>query len=149
MSTVERPRIYNPYTKFGFRSSPENCYKLIVAGSRELADVNLVYKTIDDVTDLIFEDGLGGIIIISGGAKGADSIGEMYADEKGIELWVYDAEWPKYGNSAGHKRNAEMAAVANGCLVFWNGDTEKSGSFNMINTAKKYNLELFVQDIPK
>lgn len=46
--------------------------------------------------------------IISGHARGADQIAEMYADEKGIPVRVFPADWDKYGKKAGYIRNKKM-----------------------------------------
>ncbi len=74
------------------------------------------------------------IVVISGGAKGADKCGERYAQDRGLQVEVYPAEWDKYGNAAGPIRNKQMAAIADAVIVFWDGNS--TGTRNMIELAK-------------
>lgn len=60
--------------------------------------------------------------VISGGAKGADAFGEWLANEKSIPLKIFRAEWKIYGAFAGPKRNKEMAAYADACILFPGGN---------------------------
>ena len=48
------------------------------------------------------------------------------------------ADWEKYGRSAGPKRNAQMAEIANALIAFWDGQSR--GTKNMIETAKQKGL---------
>ena len=52
------------------------------------------------------------IIIVSGGARGADALGERYAKDNGFEIERYVAQWNKYGKYAGPKRNNKIAEVS-------------------------------------
>jgi predicted Rossmann fold nucleotide-binding protein DprA/Smf involved in DNA uptake len=112
--------------------------KLIVAGGREFNDYELL-KT--EVMRFILEnDGRpGDISIVSGKARGADTLGERFANEWGFPVIEMPADWNKNGKAAGPIRNEEMAKIASHCIVFWDG--KSSGSGHMIRTAKKYNLK--------
>lgn len=46
--------------------------------------------------------------LISGGATGADALGELVGEALGMDVEVYEAEWDRYGRSAGPRRNKEM-----------------------------------------
>jgi hypothetical protein len=59
--------------------------------------------------------------VISGGAKGADTGGEQWAKDHGIDLEVYVPNWDMYGKAAGPMRNSEMADNADACVVFTGG----------------------------
>lgn len=48
------------------------------------------------------------IVVISGGARGADKLGEIWAHEIGAALEKYNAKWDEHGKSAGALRNQEM-----------------------------------------
>ena len=64
-----------------------------------------------------------------------------YAKEKGYEIIYFPADWEKHGKAAGAIRNEEMAkADANALALFWDGKSK--GSLNMLNIAKKYNLDI-------
>lgn len=109
--------------------------KIIVAGSRGFNDYNLLRKKLDF---FLSKKDPATITIISGGARGADQLGERYARERGLQLEIYPAEWEKYGKSAGYKRNELMAEKADGLVAFW--DLESRGTKHMIDLAGKKGL---------
>lgn len=109
--------------------------KVIIAGGREFNQYDLLkFKC-----DKILKD-LGDVIIISGGARGADALGERYAKERGLKCEKYEADWDTYGKSAGYKRNEEMAKNAGYLIAFWDGRSKGTG--HMIDLAKQYNLKV-------
>lgn len=114
-------------------------YKLIIAGGRGFHN----YETLKEICDFTLQD-KNEVQIISGTANGADKLGERYAQEKGYKLIKVPADWGKHGKSAGYKRNEEMAKIADGLIAFWDGKSK--GTRHMINLAKKYNLQIKVQD---
>lgn len=50
----------------------------------------------------------GEIIIIAGGAPGADTVAEEWARENGCLVEVFPADWNTHGKSAGFIRNSQM-----------------------------------------
>ena len=118
-------------------------YRLVIAGSRDFNDYALLSKAVDKHLGDKVDDAK--IIIISGTAPGADQLGERYAKEKGYKLECYPADWGHYGKAAGPVRNMNMANVADGVIVFWDG--ESSGTKNMIETAKAKNIPCTVVEI--
>ncbi len=87
------------------------------------------------------------IIILSGGCKGADLLGERFALENGFDIERYPAEWEKYGKSAGPRRNQKMAQICDYVICFWDG--KSSGTQSMLNFAKLYNKPLRIKFIAK
>lgn len=116
--------------------------KLILAGGRDFNDYQLVKKEADLY---ILEIAPSETIVISGGAKGVDALGEQYARERELEVEIFKAEWSKYGRAAGPKRNAEMAKACTHLLAFWNG--ESKGTKSMISLTKKENKTVKVISI--
>ena len=110
--------------------------RVIIAGSRGFAD----YAFLSQTMDYLLSETPGGITIVSGGARGADSMGERYAGERGYEVARYPAEWEKYGKSAGYRRNAVMAANADALVAFWDG--KSPGTRHMINLAREKGLKI-------
>lgn len=111
-------------------------FKVVVAGSREFDNYNLLKKSLDYFLQNKIQEGYE-IIIISGGAKGADSLAEIYTKEKGFKLTVYKAEWDKYGRKAGYLRNIVIGKEGDCLVAFWNKKT--NGTRNMINIMIKLN----------
>lgn len=118
------------------KEDDENEYKLVIAGSRDFYDYELLCREIDDYIANNLKN--KSITIFSGTASGADSLGERYAFERGLKLEQFIPQWDKYGRSAAIKRNMEMASVADGVIVFW--DEQSKGTKNMIDCAKKNNI---------
>ena len=119
--------------------------RIIIAGGRDFNNYNLLKETmwnifIDRPTDKSFVE------IISGCANGADKLGILYANDYGINLKKFPADWDKFGKSAGYIRNKEMAKYAreeNGVLIaFWDGQSK--GTRHMIDLANEYKLEVHV-----
>lgn len=116
--------------------------KFIIAGSRDFSDYGLLKEKLDKLKDHfgIFE-------VVSGTARGADSLGEKYAEENKLPIKRFIPDWDKFGKAAGYKRNEEMAQYADGCIVFWDGKSK--GTEHMINLAKKYNIQLSIINYEK
>jgi uncharacterized protein YeaO (DUF488 family) len=111
--------------------------RVIVAGGRDFNNYELVVKTLDRLLPKNEE-----VIIISGCANGADSLGEQYASDNGLLVERFPADWDKHGKAAGPIRNAQMAEVGDKLIAFWDG--ESRGTKNMIDTATKKGLEVTV-----
>lgn len=104
--------------------------KVIVAGSRSFKDYDLLCKRLDFYFANITP------IIVCGEAKGADTLGRKYAEEHGYKVISMPADWSK-GRNAGYVRNAQMGAIADSAVVFWNGTS--SGTKHMIEVMKEFN----------
>lgn len=119
-------------------------FKLIIAGSRSFTD----YLVMQSMMPLVLESlGLSAqdLIIISGTARGADTLGEKYAADNALQINKYPANWSKHGRAAGPIRNEEMATHADGCLVFWDGNSR--GSESMIALAIKAKIKTMVVEL--
>ena len=123
-------------------------FKVIVAGSRDFNDYTLLSEVLDVYLRSIHDD----IQIVSGGAKGADLLGEKYAKERGHSIKRFIPDWKdldvpgaiiktnKYGDynaHAGMDRNADMRDYANAAVVYRIGGSKSKGSTDMINKMKK------------
>lgn len=112
----------------------------LVVGSRGFDDYDLLEKTLDKL--LVNQSA---VTIVSGGAKGADTLAEEYAAEKGYECIVFKADWKQQGRAAGIIRNEQMHKYIaqydkRGCVAFWDGQSR--GTQSNFNLAKKYNNPL-------
>lgn len=114
-------------------------YKLVIAGSREFVNYKLFSEKVDEYISVI---GKEKIEIVSGGARGADSMAIRYAKEHNIGCVVFNADWDKFGKSAGYKRNAQMADYGDALLCFW--DTVSKGTKHMIDLALNRKLNVTI-----
>ena len=118
----------------------DTSFKVIVAGSRGFDDYPLLEATLDSYIGEHLE--VLDVEIVSGGATGADTLGERYAKNRGDILKVFPAEWRKYGKGAGYIRNKQMAEYADHLVVFWDGFSK--GSLGMIRDAEKAGIPVKV-----
>lgn len=112
---------------------------VVVAGSRGFNSYEILQKQLN-----VFLEGKFNyeIEIVSGGAKGADTLGIQFATNSNCFLKIMNADWGQYGRRAGYMRNEDMAKYGDWCIVFWDGVSR--GSSHMIDLAKKYNMRLMV-----
>lgn len=123
-------------------------FYLLVAGSRDYDN----YAEMCDVLDFLLKNQVAQnreIVIVSGGARGADSLAETYALNHNCKLKIFPADWNKYGKSAGYRRNEEMHIfISNpsernrGCVCFW--DMKSKGTKHNFGLTKKYHTPLRV-----
>jgi hypothetical protein len=111
--------------------------KLIIAGGRDFSNYELLIESVN-----LIIPGVPGVEIVSGGAKGADNLGERFAIDNNLQIKRFPAEWDKYGKSAGYRRNSDMADYADSCICFWDGQSK--GTNHMINLAKQKGLSVTV-----
>lgn len=116
--------------------------KLIIAGSRSFADYRFLRDTLDRLTAKI--DGRR-LVILSGHAKGADRLGELWAYERRITYEVHRADWKKHGKAAGPKRNAAMLKDADAVIAFWDG--KSPGTRDLLKQAEKAGIKVKVVEV--
>lgn len=121
------------------KSEPKKTFKVIIAGSRDFQDYDLLREKCDKILENIQEE----IWVVSGTAKGADMMGESYARERGYQIVYFPPNWRLYGRGAGPVRNREMAEYADAAIVFMKKEGS-IGSQNMIDTAKSKGLKVRV-----
>ena len=115
-------------------------YRIIIAGGRDFDDYSFLQSKCLPIIErqMVNHD----VIIMSGHAKGADMLGERFAEEHGLKLEVYPADWKAHYRSAGFRRNEQMGNIANGLIAFWDG--ESHGTKHMIEYAKSKGLDVNV-----
>ena len=92
--------------------------RLALVGSRNFIDYKsfklAIFKTLQewnkDISDIK--------CIISGGAKGADTLAEQFAREFNIETQIYRVDWKQYGRGAGLMRNTTIVNDSTNMIAF-------------------------------
>ena len=116
--------------------------KIAIVGSRDFVD----FEEFKEKVTPIFLELVGNIdCIISGGAKGADSLAEEYAKVNKINTVIYRPDWKKYGRGAGIVRN--RAIIENSDLVIAFIKNNSRGTTNSIKVARELNKELMVFEL--
>ena len=103
-------------------------FKLIIAGGRDFSDYDLLSKVVHDLACGEYAD--KALSIVSGMARGADTLGYLFAVKHNVVVYQFPADWNKYGKSAGYMRNREMGLFADGLLAAW--DQTSKGTQHMI-----------------
>lgn len=71
--------------------------KILICGSRGINDPVSVAQAVE-------KSGMTPTHIVSGGARGVDTLARFYARSRGIDFTEYVADWDKYGKRAGYMR---------------------------------------------
>ena len=111
--------------------------KLLVCGGRDFDDIDFVVDTLCD-----FHDIYPITQIISGMAKGADSLAAMWAEEMGIEVNEFPADWNRHGNKAGFIRNKQMLDEGNPDAVY--AFAGGKGTNDMVSQSEKRGIDTYV-----
>ncbi len=114
-------------------------YRVIIAGSRDFTSYSFLKRKCDPIFDEL--DKYYEIIIVSGGARGADKLGEKYAKERGYKIEQFIPDWST-GKSAGIIRNRKMGDVSERLIAFW--DENSRGTKYMIEYSQKLGLKVHV-----
>lgn len=109
--------------------------KTIIAGSRSITSYEIIPQVARYSNFTITE-------VVSGGARGVDSLGEQFAKENGIDLVIFPANWNKYFKSAGYIRNQRMANYADQLIAIWDG--ESKGTKHMIDIMEALGKPVFI-----
>jgi hypothetical protein len=105
--------------------------KTIIAGSRSITKLFVVSEAIKSSgwAEQITE-------VVSGNARGADMLGEMWAMRNSKPIKRFRADWDRYGKKkAGKKRNKEMAEYGDALILVWTG--KSSGSKDMLQQMQE------------
>ena len=83
--------------------------RVLIYGGRDFASSKEALHFLDhifhyELADWSFDE----ITVVSGGARGADRVGEEAAHAYGAQLEVFPANWKEYGKAAGAIRNKQM-----------------------------------------
>lgn len=114
--------------------------RVIIAGSRSFDDYKLLRESADRI---LLEYQNSEIEIVSGHARGADSLGEQYAKERGYRCSVFPAQWKQHGVRAGFLRNSQMISYASEkeplVIAFWDGISH--GTKDTIDKCRTLHVE--------
>lgn len=107
--------------------------KVAVIGSRTFNNYESVKDKLDSISGIT--------LIVSGGAMGADTLGERYARENDIPIRVYKPDWTK-GRGAGFLRNTDIINDADIVVAFWDGKSR--GTLDSIAKAEKQGKKVLI-----
>lgn len=114
-----------------------NC---IIAGPRYVTNYQHVLNAVE-------ASGFSINVVVSGKARGVDTLGEQWAEEHGKSVKPFPADWSKYHRAAGPIRNRQMAEYADALIAVWDGKSR--GTANMIKEARRKKLKVYVHRVDR
>lgn len=103
--------------------------KLVIAGSRGITDYTILCNAIaqSDFSDITE--------VVSGCARGVDTLGERWAKSANVPIKEFRADWGRFGRGAGKYRNSDMADYCDAAIILWDG--ESKGTLDMIDKMRR------------
>ena len=130
--------------------------RAIIAGSRSVTDYRVVERAVKESG---WADDIA--VVVSGGARGVDRLGERWADAHLREVDPFPARWDglshpravikvrpdgsRYNVMAGLIRNREMAENADLLIAIWDGKSK--GTKNMIFEARDVGIPVYIHRV--
>lgn len=122
--------------------------RVLICGDRHWTDYRFIYLWVEELIRVheevhhILKDypnGMEPLIIIEGEADGVDMMARVAAEELGIAVEKFPANWKKHGKAAGPRRNQQMLDEGKPDVIMaFHDDVENSkGTKDMIERAKK------------
>jgi len=109
--------------------------KTAIIGSRSIQDYNYLENILKSLDFKITE-------IITGGAKGVDTLAEIFSFSNSIPITKILPEWDKYGRGAGLVRNTSIIKESDVVIALWDGKSK--GTLDSINKAHKLGKKVFI-----
>ena len=128
----------------GAKITNTNQRHILICGGRTQLNYDDFEKC---VLEVLSENNLNDVEIVSGCCKGVDLLGEEFAHKHDHPVVQFPAEWKKYGRGAGIVRNKQMleyiASFENSFVIaFWNGTSKGTGY--TVNQAKKMGIQVYI-----
>ena len=101
--------------------------RVAIIGSREGVDADCVREYVRALP--------AGTVVISGGARGVDSVAATEAKKMGLEVREWLPDYEKFGRLAPLCRNQNIVDDSDRVVAFWNGGSR--GTKNAIDLAQK------------
>ena len=115
--------------------------KIAIVGSRDFVDYDNFVQRLNKILN---ENQIKVSVIVSGGARGVDTLAERFAEENHLETKIFKPNW-EIGRHAAFLRNTDIVESADIVIAFWDGFSR--GTKDSITKAKKRNKRLFIEKI--
>ncbi|MBX9636012.1 MAG: DUF2493 domain-containing protein [Nitrosomonas sp.] len=89
--------------------------KLAIVGSRNFTN----QKELDDIVDaFVLKHGMLPELVVSGGAKGADTLAHAWARKHNVSIKIFKPDWKTKGKAAGVLRNTDIVNECTHMIAF-------------------------------
>ncbi len=113
-------------------------FRILVCGGRDWDNRTLTDGVLDGFREQYHEKDQP-IVIVEGGAQGADTLAKEYAVKHNIPCEEFAAEWKKYGRAAGPVRNSKMLKSGIDVVIAFPGGR---GTHDTIGKAEKMGIRV-------
>lgn len=123
-------------TERGFHADGRNM-RVLICGGRDYADASTLWGALDAIHRQCAHDSM---IVIQGGARGADQIAREWCAARKVQCVNYVADWEADGRAVGPIRNQRMIddGRPDRVLAFPGG----KGTADMVRRARAANLDV-------
>jgi hypothetical protein len=123
-----------------------NNKNIAVVGSRNFTDKDVFVRVISEIISLEGSPK----VIVSGGAKGADSLAYEWAIDNGIETLVFEPKYDEFPKKvrrwmAPKERNTTIVENSDVVLAFW--DMESTGTKDTIDKSVEKGNRVYLYNI--
>jgi hypothetical protein len=112
--------------------------KTIISGSRN----GILYM---DVVEAMENCGWTPTEVVSGAARGVDTLGDLWAKRTNIKIKQFIPDWKTHKKAGGILRNEDMGNYADALVCVWDGQSR--GSKHMIDYATGKGLKVYVHRV--
>lgn len=109
--------------------------KTAIIGSRNITNVDLSRFIPSGTTE-----------IVSGGARGVDTVAKEYANRNGLKLTEFLPDYERFGRGTPLKRNITIIENADIVLAFWDGKSR--GTKFVIDNCHRRNIPIKIYLAP-
>ena len=114
--------------------------KLAIVGSREFENYDLLCAEVAKIQKTQKID-----LIVSGGAKGADTLAKKFAALNHIPLMEFLPDYSKFGKQAPLRRNTQIVKEATKVIAF--PSVESRGTYHSITEARRMRKTVIIKQI--
>jgi hypothetical protein len=82
----------------------------LMCGGREFTNATWVRTALEALRECGARKGVA-VTVLAGAARGADQLAATLASEMGLNVIELEADWDRFGRSAGFRRNADMVRL--------------------------------------
>lgn len=118
--------------------------RILICGATYFTDFDKLHE---EILKILAEKKLNNITIISGMAKGADTLAVQFAELYDIPCLKFPADWARYGKGAGPVRNQQMLDEGKPDLIIAFPMQSSRGTRDMINRGLMEDVEVIVIEV--
>jgi hypothetical protein len=118
--------------------------RVLVCGAMYFTDYEKLH---DELVKIFHQREIHNPIIISGMAKGADTLAVKFAEQYSYECLKFPADWAKYGKGAGPVRNQQMLDEGSPDLIVAFPMQSSVGTRDMIKRGMMEDVEVIVIEV--